>query len=367
MQQTQTIPASGIENLKNLLKGRGYSFAEKEHAHFEARGNGCTITVYRKGPKMLLQGAHIEAELSAIQTLPGFEGPSAEPALVKALSDIRNLPETPKDLPSGSWIGTDESGKGDYFGPLVTAGVCLNAVTGAILRSAGVADCKVLQDSTVRNLRDLILSTPGITSRVSVLVPENYNSDYAKFQNLNLLLANQHAVVIAQLAEANPNCESSLTDQFAANRDTLEHACRNNKVPASIKIRQQPKAESDIAVAAASVLARAAFLDWFELAGKTLPEKPPLGGGDQATECAKRLCAKFELRKLVKTHFRNTEKVTRGDKTTETTADYDLEPQEIQKLRQLVEDGLKTTNGDTHPVTITVRQLELLLNHAKLP
>ena len=126
--------------------------------------------------------------------------------------------------------------------------------------AAGIQDSKLIKsDARIRNLARLILGTPQTFTSVVVIGPERYNELYKKFGNLNRLLAWGHARVIENLLEQKPDCPRALSDQFA-NPSLIRNALLEKGK--GIKMEQRTKAESDPAVAAASVLARAAFIDW---------------------------------------------------------------------------------------------------------
>lgn len=211
------------------------------------------------------------------------------------------------------WAGSDESGKGDFFGSLVVAAVVVDQTTAAKLRAAGVKDCKLLTDKKIRELEDVIKANV-VDCSVLELKPEFYNLRYEQVASqggkLNQLLASSHLTALSQVLERQPECQSALIDQFMTSPVLLRTL--KQRFP-SCAVRQQPKAESDLAVAAASVLARAQFLRTLEqLATAAGIEELPKGGSDRATACARRLARKFGrecLRKYVKLHFANYKRV----------------------------------------------------------
>jgi ribonuclease HIII len=148
----------------------------------------------------------------------------------------------------------------------------------------------------------------GLTDKV-LIGPAKYNELYAKFGNLNSLLGWGHARVIENLLQKKPGCPRSLSDQFAdaavINRSLLSHGQK-------IQIEQRTKAESDIAVAAASILAREAFIDWLEKKGKELEVRLDRGVSPGVKETAKKLVEKHGsgiLREVAKVHFRTAHEV----------------------------------------------------------
>ncbi len=214
---------------------------------------------------------------------------------------------------SGIWMGSDESGKGDYFGPLVVASVCIDITGGNALMAAGVRDCKSMTDSRILALKELIEET-ALAYTVLVMKPHVYNIRYGQVQkqggNLNTLLSLGHIAALKQTWQKYPQCRQALVDQFAKN-DSIPEGVR--AFAPEMQIWQRPRAEEDIAVAAASVLARAAFLQTIEDMGKEAGiGKIPKGGGEAATNAARRLVQKKgteALENFVKLHFANTQKI----------------------------------------------------------
>ena len=216
------------------------------------------------------------------------------------------------DFPPPPWIGTDEAGKGDYFGPLVVAAVYSDKDIASSLKALGVRDSKMVAD---RKARELAMSVRQICrEKIAVieLTPVSYNALYERFReekkNLNHLLAWAHAKAIETVLDLIP-CPTAITDQFADARYLRERLRVEMRTP-PLDLIQRPRAEENIAVAAASLLARAAFLDWLEKAGKrwgtTLPK-----GATHVIEAARsfaRANGKKALQEVAKLHFRTTEK-----------------------------------------------------------
>lgn len=212
-------------------------------------------------------------------------------------------------LPRGKWAGSDESGKGDFFGPLVVSAVVVDDGTAAKLAAAGVKDCKLLSDKKILELEETIKANV-IDFSVLELKPKVYNMRYkqvlAQGGKLNQLLGYGHVAALSQVLERNADCHAALIDQFTTSTVNVRELTK--RFPQCI-VKQQPKAESNLAVAAASVLARARFLRTMAELAQTAGEAAlPKGGGESATACARRLSAKLgkaELVNYVKLHFAN--------------------------------------------------------------
>ena len=208
-----------------------------------------------------------------------------------------------------AWIGTDEAGKGDYFGPLVVAGVYVNPQIREILHTLGVRDGKQLSNSQVRKLAQEMRMRCGDNISWLDLEPTLYNRRYTLFrnkgQNLNHLLASLHAEVIRDLRKR-VDCRYILVDRFAKEEvlETQLQVAQNS----NIELVQIPKAESDIAVAAASIIARDIFLQQLEqLSNKYQIQLPK--GASQVIDAGKQFVKQHgaeSLRHVAKFHFRTT-------------------------------------------------------------
>src|SRR4029077_7742240 len=151
---------------------------------------------------------------------------------------------------------------------LVIAGAYVDRLIARTFLDAGVQDSKRIgSDARIRALAKIIRGASGSIVDVVLIGPARYNELYEKFGNLNKLLGWGHARVIENLLAKNPDCRFSLSDQFADARVIRQALLDKGR---KIEVEQRPRAESDIAVAAASILAREAFIDWLDREGKKL-------------------------------------------------------------------------------------------------
>ncbi len=284
--------------LRALLGELRFEFAPKPYTIFFAQKNKLSVAVYEKGPKILVQGKGIEEFVQ-------FE---LEPKILGEAKLGYEEVHTPEMFEPH--FGVDESGKGDFFGPLVVAGAYVDGAIARKFLDAGVQDSKRIgSDARVRVLAKTIRETPGAATDVVLIGPERYNALYEKFENLNKLLGWGHARVIENLLEKKPDCPRSLSDQFADTRVIQRSLLQHSR---KIDIQQRTKAESDIAVAAASILAREAFINWLERRGKLLGMRLGRGVSVNVKETAAKLVeAKGPgiLREIAKVHFRTAHEI----------------------------------------------------------
>jgi ribonuclease HIII len=298
---THALTPEQVIKLRALLDERGFEFTPKQYTIFFAQKNKLSIAVYEKGPKILVQGKGIE-EFVQFELEPNVLG-EARLGYEEVHSPEMFEPH----------FGVDESGKGDFFGPLVISGVYVDRGIARKLLDAGVQDSKrITSDAKIRALADLIRKeTGGLTDTVSI-GPEKYNELYASFHNLNSLLGWGHARVIENLLARKPSCPRSLSDQFA-DAKVIERALLGHG--RKIKIEQRPRAESDVAVAAASILAREGFIDWLERRGKKLGLRLDRGVSASVKETAKKLVeagGPEALCQVAKVHFRTAHEIAPG-------------------------------------------------------
>ena len=210
-------------------------------------------------------------------------------------------------LPASGWVGTDESGKGDYFGPLVIGGVYVDSKTKGVLSNLKVRDSKRISDNVIKEL-DFQIRSVCVYS-VVVIGPEKYNLLYNKMKNLNKLLAWGHARVIENIL-LRVDCKKAISDQFGSEL-FIKNALM--KLGKKIELTQSPRAESDLGVAAASILARAEFLRKMERLSVECGFELPKGASEQVDKTARKILeqmGKDALNRYVKLHFKNTSRIT---------------------------------------------------------
>lgn len=248
----------------------------------------------KKGNKILLQGNKDLKLYKKINDLIFGE---------KFISD-----DKPELEPSYPYIGTDESGKGDYFGPLVVAGTYLTPESGKYLKSLGIRDSKELSDSQIKKFAAEIKNVNKIVFDIVLISPEKYNQLYEKMGNLNRLMGWAHARVIENLLG---KCDASevISDKFGSEKIILDALQKRGR---SINLVQLTKAEKFTAVAAASILAREAVNKWFNKQSKIYKLDIPKGSSIDVENFAKRFLEKYGedmTKKLIKLHFKTSNKV----------------------------------------------------------
>lgn len=209
-------------------------------------------------------------------------------------------------------IGTDESGKGDYFGPLVISSVYLNKKDALFLKSLGVKDSKKINDKQILTLSKDIINYLNDKFVIIEISPEKYNSLYTQFKNegknLNTLLGWGHAKAIEELLDRY-DCKLVLTDKFADDKVIINKLQEKGK---KIKLIQRHKAEVNLAVATASILARSRFIEKLNKLGIEYNTVFPKGVSQKVVNEAKNIYSKFGesvLKKVVKLHFKTTIKI----------------------------------------------------------
>jgi ribonuclease HIII len=272
-----------------------------------------TVVLYTSN-KCLLQGqspAYEDAAAAIEKALEGLGGGDGD-------ADDGSVSRTavaPPELPDVPHIGTDESGKGDYFGPLVSAAVFVTPEIGAELKALGVRDSKRMTDKAVRALAPKLRRLLDGRYAITAIGPKRYNQLYgemrAEGKNLNTLLAWGHARSLEDLLGKGVKPQFAVVDQFADAR-YIEQKILADTRQSGLEIKQFPKAEADIAVAAASVLARESFLEWLERESARVGITLPKGASPQVIEAARKIVARDgreRLGELAKLSFKTTEKV----------------------------------------------------------
>jgi len=298
---TVAISPEAVEKLRGILVRDGFDLLEKPYAHYGAKKGKLSVTVYEKGPKVLVQGKATEE----------FVQFTLEPQI---LGEARlGYEEVTNPEMFAPHFGIDESGKGDFFGPLVIAGAYVDGSAARALLDGGVTDSKKIGSAAkITKLAKIVRETRGVREVVVAISPTRYNEMYANFRNLNELLAWGHATVITELLKKVPDCPRALSDQFA-NPRVLERALKKKGV--SILLEQKTKGESDVAVAAASILARERFVRWMREGSEEWGMELPLGAGRQVLLAGREFLTKYgasELGNVAKLHFKTATEILDG-------------------------------------------------------
>ena len=309
---TYFVPAAERQRLReDLTKASAAELPAGPYEAWRARWRQATAILYESGKLVISGPAPAFEDLRAIvESVPGVALRTKNPA--KPNPSPPPGTSVPEQEPH---IGTDEAGKGDFFGPLVTAGVYVDAKSAEILRVLGVRDSKTIQDRALRALAGQIRQVSAARAAITVVAPRRYNELYkhmrSEGKNLNTLLAWTHTRVIEDLIKAGVRPKFILSDQFGDKR-YIEQRLLVETRQSGIPLIQMPRAEADVAVAAASILARDAFLGWLERASKAVGVKLPKGASPQVIETAKLLVQRSGreiLNDYAKTSFKTMAKV----------------------------------------------------------
>jgi ribonuclease HIII len=301
--QTISLTPEQSEKLYSALNVRGFTFEKKPYTLYTARKEKLSIAVYEKGPKAVLQGKGLEDFITFV----------LEPEVLGEAQLGYEEVHAPEQFEPH--FGIDESGKGDLFGPLVIAGVYLDGALARFLRDAGVQDSKGIgSDKKIRDLAAVIRNS-GAPFEVILITPEKYNQLYRSIGNLNRLLAWGHARIIENLCERVPDCPRALSDQFA-NASVLQKSLLEKG--RKIQLDQRTKAESDYAVAAASILAREGFINWLDKKGVELGITLAKGVSAKVKSAAGELILRYGVEmfsKVAKMHFKTASEVLQASQS----------------------------------------------------
>lgn len=216
--------------------------------------------------------------------------------------------EQKEEIKFVEYIGTDESGKGDYFGPLVVAAVYIDKKTSLELEAAGVKDSKLISDNNIKIIESKIKKIIGDKYEIVQINPEKYNKLYESFDNLNKIMGWAHSKTIENLLQR-INCPNVISDKFG-NEKLIKDELKKKEI--ALNLYQTPKAERYTAVAAASILARAKVVDWFNTKSREVGFQIPKGGSTSVNIAAKRVLCQFDvnyLMKMIKFHFKNSQSI----------------------------------------------------------
>lgn len=282
--RTIAFDLARLPRLREVLAALCYDVADPPpHACLRVKGDGFSLTLYNSG-KLLLQGkrsAGVYDELLAF----GLFG----------------------QVDNEDTVGSDESGKGDVFGPLVVAAVFVDQATGPELQRIGVADSKKLGAQAIETLARQVRS--ACEHEVVAISPPRYNELYERFRNLNRMLAWAHARAIEKVVER-CGCTHVVVDQFARDKRVVTSAL--GPLANRLTVVQRPRAEEVLAVAAASVLARSRFVNDLRRLGEAEGCTLPLGASSHVARKVQELFAahgREVLQRVSKMHFSTVQRV----------------------------------------------------------
>lgn len=317
-------PATDAPAMRSTLEGLGWEFRTIDHSLWQAKGDAGVVTFYKSG-KVVIQtkSPDVMTEMLGLSDAPqakkkssGASKSSSKPRVSNAGAmgasgrlEIFEQWRTGFGEPEVTeWIGIDEAGKGDFFGPLITAAVRVEKKDLGWLAELGVGDSKEINDRNIRPFAAQIKKAFKGAYSIITLMPPKYNELYRKFNNLNRLLAWMHATTAEDILENNP-AQLILSDQFSKRAIVPDFFKGPGK---ECRYVQETKAESDAAVGCASILARAEFL-WRmdELEGQ-FGLKLNKGAGSPTIRDAKRFVSRHgveALEQAAKTHFKTMQRL----------------------------------------------------------
>ena len=294
---TATLTTDQATQLVAHLQAGPYDLKEVPYARISGAKKDLNVTLYLSG-KLVVQGKGtrdfiefvLEPEILGAATL-GYES-TLDPSLLDAR------------------IGVDESGKGDFFGPLCIAAVYVNKSVLNAWKTVGIRDSKsVGSDAQIVHLNRAIRETPGCQVSVIAIGNEAYNRLHVRHGSVNTMLAWGHARAIENLLERgpllNPPPIRAISDQFASSKTTVERALMT--LGKGVELVQRHRAEEDMAVAAASIVARNEYLQRMKNLEKEFSMPLPRGASAAVEEAARKLVERHGsevLPRVCKMHFR---------------------------------------------------------------
>jgi ribonuclease HIII len=294
---TCKLDANQATALQAYMEEHHFKLREVPYARFAGEKDKLNVVFYESG-KLVVQGKGTQEFIEFV----------LEPEILKqARLGYETVLKPELLLPR---CGVDESGKGDFFGPLCVAGVYVNESVVKAWQDAGIKDSKnISSDRRISELAQLIRRTPGCVTSVVPIGNEAYNRLYLTMRSVNALLAWGHARIIENLMgqrhRMNPPPQRVISDQFASSKETVAKALMS--LGREIELVQRHKAEEDMAVAAASILARDEFVTRLAKLQKQFGVTLPKGASAAVDAAAKEFIEKHgveNLPKVAKMHFR---------------------------------------------------------------
>jgi len=283
--------------LGDLVREDALRSLDVPHTFFAVQAQDCTVALYRSG-KCLIQGKGA-ADFVRYQLEPRV--------LQRAELDYQDILHPDRRR---ARIGVDESGKGDFFGPLVIAAAYADDPLVDAMEALNVRDSKrITSDAVAMELGKKLRELLGKRYSLVTIGPRAYNRLYAKMRSVNTILAWGHARAIENLLEVQPDCPLAISDQFGSKQQVERALMKRGR---RIELIQRHRAESDLAVAAASILAREGFLRALLEMKRNHNAPIPKGASSAVVHAAQDLVRRngpTVLLDLAKCHFKTTDVV----------------------------------------------------------
>ncbi|MBK0347041.1 ribonuclease HIII [Aerococcaceae bacterium zg-ZJ1578] len=284
-----------------------YMLSAVPHSIFRAKKNGVTVTAYKSG-KVLFQGERAEQEAEK------WRDNTQNTPTARQKKNNSNLSTLPANFSQWTIIGSDEVGNGSYFGALTVCAVYLPQDKQALMTELGVKDSKQLSDKQILDLAWQIKAS--VPYHLTVCPPAKYN-EANQTRNANGIKVALHNFTLQKLLaklslDEKEKLQGVLIDQFVAEKKYLDYL-KKEQNPYTTDLYFVQKGESHhLAVACASIIARAAFLESLETLGKQYNLTLPSGAGANIDKLGRQLVQKYGqqiLPTIAKMHFANTEKI----------------------------------------------------------
>lgn len=292
---SKKITPKQAQEIKILFENMNAVFDTVQYSLWRAKTSSFQAIYYTSG-KILIQGKEVSSIAAKIEEITGGQNTSLKNETV-CVNETTPLIDTNGE----KYVGTDESGKGDFFGPLVIAGVQSDDDNKKKFLDMGIKDSKKLDDNKILKMAGFIKANS--VHSVVVITPQKYNELYMKFNNLNKLLAWGHARAIENVLEKSP-CKYALADKFG-DESLIQNALMTKG--RNIILKQSVRAEADITVAAASILARAEFVKRMQELSNRYEITFSKGVSHSVKEQAREFIKKYSydrLGEIAKLHFK---------------------------------------------------------------
>lgn len=281
-----TVDLKLADKMRSDLIQQGFELSVQQHTVFVAKKKGVSCSLYSSG-KLVVQGKE------SSDFIEFYLEPEVLGTLGYKYADL--------EIDQTARIGIDESGKGDFFGPLCIAGVYAEGDDIPNLKKLGVRDSKKISDKSIGKISKLIVA--NYQHHVVKINPLKYNELYEKFGNLNHLLAWGHGTTIENLV-LRTNCRNVLIDQFADESVVINALKRKQLI---VELTQRHRGEEDLVVAAASILARQTFLEGLQKLSEEFGVDLPKGASEATIKAGRELVRRYGteiLKRTSKIHFK---------------------------------------------------------------
>lgn len=277
------------------------------YAVFQADEADTVVTLYESG-KCVFQGISADIDANIWAETEKHLNPNKTIEKKTAENKEKNKTQKNPKIYNSTSIGSDETGTGDYLGPIVVTATYVKKENIPFLEKLGVKDSKKMDDNYILKIAPSIIKEIDYSSMI--LKNEDYNK-WHESMNINKMKAILHNKVLLDLTKKHKDYEYIIVDEFAKFYTYYRYLNEAKEIQKNITFITHAE-DTSMSVACGAIISRYILLKEFEKLSKKYNIQIPKGAGTKVDETAAKIAKKYGidiLKKIAKYDFKNTEKI----------------------------------------------------------